>query len=135
MNDPGLGTHHYIEGFFATTSGSYKKYHFRGNRVFGCIWLLFIKRLAEFTGGDDDDRGTLTLYRAAGAELPNFSEIARRAASNRVHSSPSWRGGIVTSSSWQMTVNSSTAIALSHYLSVKAIIAPWEAEEMWVPIL
>jgi hypothetical protein len=35
----------------------------------------------------------------------------------------------------RMTVNYSTAIALSHYLSVKAIIAPWEAEEMGVPIL
>ena len=35
----------------------------------------------------------------------------------------------------RMTVNSSTAIALSHNLSVKAIITPWEAEEMWVPIL
>ena len=49
---------------------------------------------------DDADPGTPILYRDAGCELRKFSDIARRAALKRVHSSPSWRGGIVTSSPW-----------------------------------
>src|SRR5437879_3391433 len=45
-----------------------------------------------------DDAGTPVLYLGAGKELPNCFARARRWASKRVHSSPSWRPGIVTSS-------------------------------------
>src|SRR2546427_489950 len=45
-----------------------------------------------------DDAGTPVLYLGAGKELPTCFARARRWASKRVHSSPSWRPGIVTSS-------------------------------------
>ena len=44
------------------------------------------------------DAGEPIRYLGAGTEVPNRVEIARRASSKRVHSSPSWRPGIVTNS-------------------------------------
>src|SRR2546427_7703731 len=50
-------------------------------------------------------------YLDAGVELPNCFAMARRAASKRVHWSPSWRLGSVTTSPWSSPTRAASTMS------------------------